>query len=319
MAELPERDEEKGAADLLVRAHAAASPSPDDRARIRARLSSALALGAAGTAGAVATKKGLGALASFGSMPLAAKIGLSMFVVGVATTATVMRLERAGDAPSPANTAMQASVASMQSTRAMPSPLATVASSAPSDERPEAPGNADGTSVRVIASSGVAPSIQGPLTHSTMSTAPAHLSSGPSDGHVAPVAPAVPATSSTAEPGLATSAASSTAATQVAPPGRDPMEVALLGRMTQSLARGDAATTLSLANEHERAYPKSVFSEEREGARAVARCMTQPADAQKQATRDAFLARFPHSPMRARVLATCGATSTNSAANGGAP
>ena len=53
----PSSEHERDAADLLLRAHAAASPSDADRARIRARLSSAVAIGVAGTAGAVATRR----------------------------------------------------------------------------------------------------------------------------------------------------------------------------------------------------------------------------------------------------------------------
>lgn len=276
MSDLPPNDEEKGATALLLRAHAAASPSAEDRARVRARLSSALALGAAGTVGAVATKKGIGALAGLSSLPLAAKIGLSVFVVGVATTATVMKLEDTAAPP-----------------RGIPSASAPVHTTPTQNNSSAAPTVAAPTRAEPI-----------PAFSSAPLAPPAPPA--PAQSAAAATPPVLPTKATTTTAADLPNAPSDSGAVAVASaPARDPNEVTLLGRMTQSLGRGDAATALTLAAEHERTYPKSVFTEEREGARTVARCMTVSDGTARQATGDAFLARYPHSPMRARVLATC--------------
>ena len=293
----PSSEHERDAADLLLRAHAAASPSDADRARIRARLSSAVAIGVAGTAGAVATKKGLGLLGGLASLPLFAKVGLSALVVGVAASAVVLKSEHGKSTftsvhPVPSSGAAQFAGPATTSTHA-------VAASA----TPAVPAQTAESSVAaapaVPLQGATAPTTRGltnvptpPATHNSLSAPPA------SEPH---------ATASVAHTGASASASATTHTASSAEPGRDPNEVALLGRMSQSLGRGDASTTLALVAEHERSYPKSVFSEEREGARTVARCMTTSDARARQTTGETFLGRFPHSPMRARVLATCGA------------
>ena len=80
-------------------------------------------------------------------------------------------------------------------------------------------------------------------------------------------------------------------------------EALLVGDIDTALRANDAATALRLAAEHERRFPRGVLSEEREGARVMARCMT---GAQATSGASAFLAAHPRTPMRARIVAACG-------------
>ncbi len=78
-------------------------------------------------------------------------------------------------------------------------------------------------------------------------------------------------------------------------------EARLVGRIDAALRDRDAARALRLADEHAQQYPHGVLVEEREGGRAIARCMSG-----SRASADAFLAAHPRSPMRGRIVAACG-------------
>lgn len=79
-------------------------------------------------------------------------------------------------------------------------------------------------------------------------------------------------------------------------------ELALLERLHAAERLGDSAAVLAIAREHEIAFSAGTFVEEREAARAVARCARERADS-GVATR--FTDRFPRSPHRARIEAAC--------------
>lgn len=82
----------------------------------------------------------------------------------------------------------------------------------------------------------------------------------------------------------------------------DPAEEArMVAAMDDALRAGDGARALALADEHAKKFPSGVLVEEREGGRAVARCMNG-----SRASADSFLAAHPKSPMRGRIVAACG-------------
>jgi hypothetical protein len=81
-------------------------------------------------------------------------------------------------------------------------------------------------------------------------------------------------------------------------------ELGLVSSMQLALRSGNAARALALANEHARRFPSGTLSQEREGARAIARCqLAEPAA--RASMQSAFEARYPGSPYAARVKAAC--------------
>jgi hypothetical protein len=74
--------------------------------------------------------------------------------------------------------------------------------------------------------------------------------------------------------------------------------------MQLALRSGNPARALAVANEHARRFPSGTLSQEREGARAIARCqLAEPAA--RASMQSAFEARYPGSPYAARVKAAC--------------
>jgi hypothetical protein len=81
-------------------------------------------------------------------------------------------------------------------------------------------------------------------------------------------------------------------------------ELALVSSMQLALRSGNPARALAVANEHARRFPSGTLSQEREGARAIARCqLAEPAA--RASMQSAFEARYPGSPYAARVKAAC--------------
>lgn len=80
-------------------------------------------------------------------------------------------------------------------------------------------------------------------------------------------------------------------------------EATLVAAIDAALRAGDTTRALELASAHERRFPHGLLSQEREGARIVARCMSGSG---ASAGADRFLSRYPTSPMRDRILAACG-------------
>jgi hypothetical protein len=81
-------------------------------------------------------------------------------------------------------------------------------------------------------------------------------------------------------------------------------EVALVRAMQQALRSGNAEQALALGGEHARRFPGGTLVQEREGARAIARCQLATPDA-RSAIYDDFGKRFGASPYAARVKAAC--------------
>jgi hypothetical protein len=144
-------------------------------------------------------------------------------------------------------------------------------------------------------------------THLTRAPASAPpLAVAPAIPHVEPSLRAVePVTTGTISVDDLPSAAPSTTvvAKKAAPPAPgDPLEESrLVARIDAALRDGDASLALRLADEHARTFPDGVLVEEREGGRAIARCMSG-----SRGSGDAFLAAHPRSPMRGRIVAACG-------------
>jgi len=81
-------------------------------------------------------------------------------------------------------------------------------------------------------------------------------------------------------------------------------ELALVSSMQLALRSGNASQALALANEHARRFPSGALVQEREGARAIARCQLAP-PAGRGAILGAFEQRYASSPYAARVRAAC--------------
>lgn len=81
-------------------------------------------------------------------------------------------------------------------------------------------------------------------------------------------------------------------------------ELALVGSMQLALRSGNASQVLTLASEHAQRFPKGALVQEREGARAIARCqLAEPA--KRSAILSAFERAYSSSPYAARVRAAC--------------
>jgi hypothetical protein len=81
-------------------------------------------------------------------------------------------------------------------------------------------------------------------------------------------------------------------------------ELPLVSAMQLALRSGDASQVLALATEHAQRFPRGALVQEREGARAVARCqLAEPA--KRGAILSAFERVYASSPYAARVRAAC--------------
>lgn len=248
------------------------SPSHGDRERVRARVAAKLgaAVVGAGVAGALAstTSNAAGATA-------AAAGAAGGGTAAVATKGVTLALIAKIVAPILVVGAGVVAAPRIAARIAAPSaPSAITVAAAPAS--PIVPRAATPTVLPTAA----APPVPEPLPTIDISALPA----------LAPAAAPARASSSPASPSAASSAALSAE------------EALLVGEIDTALRSGDSATALRLSAEHERRFPRGVLSEEREGARVVARCMSG-ATATSGAT--AFLAAHPRSPMRARILAAC--------------
>jgi indole-3-glycerol phosphate synthase len=85
------------------------------------------------------------------------------------------------------------------------------------------------------------------------------------------------------------------------PAGAD--ELTLIRQMQQALRSGKPQRALGFVAEHERRFPSGSLIEEREAARATARCELAPRE--KASILATFAARFGTSPYLERVKAAC--------------
>lgn len=100
------------------------------------------------------------------------------------------------------------------------------------------------------------------------------------------------------------SASSKRAPKAQAPPAEQADELALVSSMQLALRSGDASQVLALAGEHAQRFPRGALVQEREGARAIARCqLAEPA--KRGAILSAFERAYSGSPYAARVRAAC--------------
>jgi hypothetical protein len=253
------------------------SPSRADRDRVRVRI--AARIGAAAVAGAVmtaTTKAGAGVGAGAGAglgaggvvakgatVALVAKIMLPLVIAGAAVVAAPRVLAQLNEPGATSPTTMTSPTTTTMTTSSAPPAQAKTREGSPAPA--------------------LATEVPGP--------------SRPIGGaveSVEAVAPVDPLPSSSAPARLAPRASASV--------GLSSEEATLVGEIDSALRGGDASTALRLAAEHERRFPRGVLTQEREGARVVARCMSGAASSSGASS---FLAAHPRSPMRARIEAAC--------------
>jgi hypothetical protein len=100
-----------------------------------------------------------------------------------------------------------------------------------------------------------------------------------------------------------------TAKTSSKPPPPSPSSLAVEMRLIETaraaLSGGDARRALALLEEHEREYPAGALVEERRASKVFALCeLGRRAEATRAAAE--FLKTSPSSPLRGRVLDSCG-------------
>lgn len=89
-----------------------------------------------------------------------------------------------------------------------------------------------------------------------------------------------------------------------APAAEQADELALVSSMQLALRSGNASQVLALAGEHAQRFPRGALVQEREGARAIARCqLAEPA--KRGDILSAFERVYSGSPYAARVRAAC--------------
>ena len=301
------RDSERD--ELFARARRAASPTDDDRRRVRAAIVRRLRAGALVTVGVTAAK------AAASGLPVASGLGTGVstlaaakVVVGVVAVAAVVTVSavvgnvllsrtdgattsRPADTASasmvptvPARTAT-ASVTTLAVSVEAPSPptvpvVRPSVAAMPADAPPVIPLVA--LSAPRVAVATPTPRVASPAVTAAGSSLP--LAPEDAERAATPVAPAP----------LASAAVADTAA-----------ETALVAEMQAALRDGDVHRVLVLVGEHARRFPHGVWAPEREGARTLALCTG--ADRSSAARiGQAFLDTHPRSPLAGRVRAACG-------------
>jgi hypothetical protein len=269
-------------ARALIEAEAASdAPTPNDKARVRARLATELGAGVfAGAAIVGAAHSGGAVIKSAGAVWLqgAAKL---MALAGAAGTlyAGVTWLRE----PSHVLKAQRA-VSAAGEERELTKPIA---------EPSEPP---DFVARSASAPSGaVQPEAEG---------APDVAQRAPRTRASAPAAARTTTTRARSEhPSEPTTSASTTVATPVVvEPTSISGELALLAKAQRALRSGDAKQALALAREHARSFADGALTEERTGIETLARCMLGE-DAVEAAR--AFLEHAPSSPLAGRVREEC--------------
>lgn len=271
--------------DLFRSARRRLSPTAGDRERVRARIRAKVAAAAVGAAVTGAAAKAAGATSSAGAATGAAGAGAAGAGAGIAgkglslallaKIAVPLVIAGAGLAAAPHVIASRAPVA--------PAAVAQTAVAAPFAP-PPLPAPAP-VAVEALPTVAIVPAV----ARATSPAVPRVVTARP--------APSVAALETDHGPSPAAAPAPSSA--------NEAEEAALVGAIDAALRSGDSAGALRLAADHQRRFPQGVLSEEREGARVVARCMASRSPSASDAA-TAFLASHPRSPMRARIAATCG-------------
>jgi len=265
--------------DLFARARDGATPSDDDRRRVRAALHRKLGVGAAAAVGVTVTK------AAAGMAPSAAVTG-AVSGVSAAVVAKALVLVAVVAAASwvviPQHSA-PTRVASSKAATTVVSPASSSASAISAAARAPSPVSDDPVGAipeKTLPSIAASHSLPAPVRTSPVNDRDVH----------AAVTPQSPAPSPVESP-----------ATGTPQPAED---VALLTDIQLALRDGDSTRVLALVREHERRFPASTWGPEREGARVLALCsQSQPDEAMRIGQR--FLGDHPLSPLAARVRSTC--------------
>jgi hypothetical protein len=278
----------------------AASPSDDDRIRVRAALHHKLGVAAGVAVGTTAAKA-------------AASVGASAHAA-VAPAAAVV------PAAAPGGAAIAGLGASTLAIVKVAAVAVAVAVAGFATLGPEL-GATSRTAV-VSHDKGTGPQASVSAPRAVGVVAPPALAAGPPSAPdlAAPIEPALAAAADTSSPRdtvavhtpasapVASPAPSAppTSVPNAAAPANDPTdELSMVKEMQVALRDGKTDRVLALVREHERRFPASALAPEREGARVLAVCSGgDRVDAQRLG--QAFVDGHPLSPLAARVRATCG-------------
>jgi hypothetical protein len=272
--------------ELFRAARRGLSPSSSDRDRVRAGIRAKLAAAAVGAAATGIAAKAAGAGAGAGTAAGAgagAGAGAAVAAKGitlalVAKIAVPLVIAGAGIAAAPHVMQSRAQAPAVTTTLAAPAHVPAHPQPTTAPVLPPAP-SLDADPVLPVDALPIAPPREAPRAR----LAPSRPAVSPAI--TAPAAAPVPAAA--AAPSSATSGE----------------EAALAFAIDAALRAGDSAGALRLASDHQRRFPRGVLTEEREGARVVAQCMS---GARSPAAAASFLSAHPRSPMRARIVAACG-------------
>jgi len=320
---------------LFARARRAASPTEDDRRRVRAAIGRRIAAGTLATLSVTATKaaaSGVPVASAVGTGTLTLSVAKLVALVGVVAVSGVAGGVLLARTAGPSATTATTSVPTVPATPAQalsvvtrasyvaPPPVRAIPVEAPPAIPVEAP---PAIPVEAPPAVGVVPP--------NVPAVPALAPSAPAIPMAAASAPAMPLstpTSRTALPSVAVAAPASLsppvadgaeavadgveqAGTPVTPPSPASgsadaaAETALVAEMQAALRDGDTHRALVLVDEHSRRFPRGVWAPEREGARTLALCTgAHRVDAARIG--ESFLSRYPRSPLAGRVRATCG-------------
>jgi hypothetical protein len=286
------RDSERD--DLFARARKDASPTDDDRRRVRGAIHRRLGVGA-GTAVATTALKAAASTAGAGTVAAGTVATGTAGASAASVTATAVSLSAVGVVKITAVIAAIAAAAVVAST-GLPHFMAEPAAKKADVVEAVRPV----TTTRPVAAT--------PAMTAAPLSAPPHVDPIPAAPAVTnPLPVAASPMRERAAPGPQPSDLPVVVDNPAPPPPRSGTEVDLMADVQAALRVGDAPRVLALVSEHERRFPESALAPEREGARVLAVCASAaPDEARTQARR--FLSTYPLSPLGGRVRATCGVT-----------
>jgi hypothetical protein len=284
-----------GQDELFARARGEASPSDDDRRRVRSALAKRLGAVAGATVGATALKAAASTLpaGTTATTGLAAG-GASLSAIGLVKAAVAIAV---------------VSVAAVVATSALPAkhgerPMKTATVAEPVAAAPPAMP----PSSKTASPSSVVSEEQAGTPHEASSVVSLPVATPALPGASLPPTKRPPAGEVASPPGLPSAAAWAETVAPSPPTVRveqSAAELELMANVQTALRQDDAARVLALVHEHERRFPNSALAPEREGARVLAMCGSAPSSEAK-ALAQTFLRAHPLSPLGGRVRATCG-------------
>jgi hypothetical protein len=272
------KDHERDA--LFARARGEATPTDDDRRRVRAALRHKLGIAAGASVGLTAAKAAASVspnVAVAGSAAAKSAVaGLSGLTM-IKVAAIMVGLAAVGVTVLPRHSSVPASKSAVTAVLP-PQPMA------PAAHEPASPLGASAPPVRDPST--VTPAIEpAPRPREVVASRPLPAPATQIAVEVPPAPMTVPIADLPAAPDAAE-------------------DLALIKEMQAALRVKDSARVLTLVREHERRFPRSPLAQERDGARVLATCAgATPADAAKIG--ETFLEAYPLSPVAARVRVTC--------------